>query len=253
MYYNKFFTMLSFWKKFGFNNLLYFLFTKNQEVRHWPGFLPIFGIITNKEEIRNIRDNIFQGSLRDQLIEKIIKKTKNPIIIDCGINIGVTVRWWFYLNPSSIVYGIDMMREAHEFTLRSLSEKFKKSYIPITLALAADNNQMFKVQYNEPLFGANSVKSFGEHERNVCSSTLDECLRKYCSNNKIDLMKVDIEGSAAAMFSGATQSLKRIKHIFLEWHDDDERDSSISLLAKAGFFIRKRYKRHIWFENLLKC
>ncbi|MBU1997733.1 MAG: FkbM family methyltransferase, partial [Candidatus Omnitrophica bacterium] len=94
--------------------------------------------------------------------------------------------------------------------------------------------------------------SIGEHERTVRSATLDECLSKDCTSNKIDLLKVDIEGSAADMFRGAKQTLKKIKYIFLEWHDDNERDGSVEFLQKAGFFIRKRYKRHIWFENHLK-
>lgn len=252
MYYNKVFTLLDFWKKFNFNNLLYFLFTKNKEVNSWPLFLPIFGSITNKEEIRNIRDNIFQGSLRDQVIEKEIKRAKNPIIVDCGINVGVTVRWWFYLNPKSIVYGIDMMGEAHEFTINALSEDLKKNYIPITAVLTADINQMLKIQYDEPLFGANNVKFLGKHERSVCSSTLDQCLSKYPNVDKIDILKVDIEGSAAVMFRGTEQSLKKTKYIFLEWHDDTEREGSIAFLQKAGFSIRKRYKRHLWFENYFK-
>ena len=249
MYYNKFITLLVFCKTFGLKNLLYFLRVKKQSLFSLPLFLPIFGLITHKEEVLNIRDNIFQGSLRDPYIEKSIRRTKEPVIVDCGINVGVTVRWWFYLNPKSVVYGIDMMQEAHDFTIKSLSEHFKKAYIPITVALASESNNVLEVKYNDPLFGGNSVKATGEYAHNRClrSSTIDDCLCKYDIRN-IDLLKVDIEGDEVAMFHGAIQTLKKAKNILLEWHDVKERKGSIDFLQEMGFFIRKEHKRHIWFE-----
>ena len=247
---NKFINLLVFCKTFGLKSLLYFLCVKKQSSFRLPLFLPIFGFITHKEEILNIRDNIFQGSLRDPYIEKRIRKTKEPVIVDCGINVGVTVRWWFYLNPKSVVYGIDMMQEAHDFTIKALSEHLKKGYIPITAALASESNNILEVKYNDPLFGGNSVKATGEYLHNRCarSSTLDDCLCKYNIRN-IDLLKVDIEGNEASMFRGATKTLEKVKNILLEWHGVEEQKSSIDFLQEMGFIIRKEYKRHIWFEK----
>jgi FkbM family methyltransferase len=251
MYYNKLMTRLDFWRKLGPKGLRYLLCLRNKALCPLPLSLPIFGLITTDEEMLNIRGNIYKGQLRDPFMEKWIRKAAEPVIVDCGINVGITVRWWFYLNPKSVVYGIDMMQEAHDFTVKALPEHFKKSYIPITVALDSETNRIFDVRYNEPLFGGNSLKAAEEkylHNRNVCSSTLDDCLGSYHIEN-IDLLKVDIEGSEVPMFRGARQTLGKVKNILLEWHDPEERKGSITFLQSMGFALRKEYRRHIWFEK----
>ncbi|HNX68258.1 MAG TPA: FkbM family methyltransferase [Candidatus Omnitrophota bacterium] len=248
MYHNKFMTLFDFCGKFGLKNTIYFQRVKKHPRYGLPLKLPVFGLVTHKEEILNIRDNIFQGSLRDPLIEKELREAEAPVIVDCGINVGVTVRWWLYLNAKSTVYGVDMMQEAHDFTVKSLPESLKKNYFSVTAALAAESGSALEVKFNDPLFGGNSIAGGGEcaHRRSVRLVTLDDCLRGH-SIPAIDLLKVDIEGSGVPMFRGAVESLKKVKNIFLEWHDDEERQGSITFLKEAGFVIRKAYKRHFWF------
>lgn len=251
MDYNKLTLLLIFWKIFGLKNFLYFLFIKYRILWHLPMLLPIFGLVKNKEEIINIRDNIFQGSLRDLFIENKIRKAKKPVIVDCGINVGITVRWWFYLNPKSLVYGIDMMQEAHSFTMESLPKSFKGNYIPIAAVLASQSDQRVDVKFDDPLFGGNSAEMPPEEYaqcRSVRTTTLDDSLSKD-PIKEISLLKIDIEGSAVSMLRGATQTLKKVRNVFLEWHNEQAKKGSVDLLRGAGFFIRKKHKRHIWFKK----
>ena len=159
----------------------------------------------------------------------------------------MTVRWWFYLNGQATVYGIDMMREANDFTVKALSESFKEKYIPITAVLASETGRAFEVNFNDPLFGGNRTDAPGKYleSRRMRSSTLDECLRNY-KVVSIDLLKVDIEGSAAQMFMGAAYTLSRVKNIMIEIHGEEERDESIRILNEKGFYVRRSYKRHVW-------
>ena len=251
MSYNKFLTLLLFLRKGGLKGFLNFVLMKNKTFYRPPLTFPIFGLLRHKEEILNIRDNIFQGSIRYSEIEKKLRKASRPVIVDCGINVGVTVRWWFYLNPKSIVYGIDMMQEAQDFTITALSECARKNYIPITAALASTNNKALEIKYDDPLFGGNSVevsKKYMRNKRHILSSTLDDCLRKY-NIKDIDLLKIDIEFSAAPMLCGASETLKKTKYVLLEWHDAEERKNSVICMQKAGFIIKKECKRNIWFKN----
>jgi FkbM family methyltransferase len=206
---------MAFAKIFGLKNLALF-HCKNWALCNLPIFLPIFNMISHKEELQNIRNNILQGYVRDRSIERQIRKAKHPIIVDCGINVGVTVRWWFYLNPKATVYGIDMMQEANDFTIHSLPERFKLKYVPITTALASETGRMIEVKYDDPLFGGNSVDASDKHygNRQVRSMTLDDCLHNY-SIDSIDFLKVDIENSGVSMFQGAAWTLSKVKSILL--------------------------------------
>ncbi len=52
-----------------------------------------FGRITKIDEILNLHDNFGKGELRFPEIERHIASEKNPIVFDCGVNVGITVRW----------------------------------------------------------------------------------------------------------------------------------------------------------------
>jgi len=237
---------IKFGKAFGLKHLFYFNF-KKWTLYKLPFSLPLFGTISHEQELLGIRDNILHGSLRDRKMERHIRKSKEPLIVDCGVNVGVTARWWFHLNPHTTVYGIDVMQEANDFTMKALPVRFKTRFVPITAALASTTGPIVELNYNDPLFGGNSIDAKGKYskKRQVHSMTLDDCLHNYCIET-IDLLKVDIEDSAARMFQGAMQTLPKVKNILLEIHSEKERENCVHLLRENGFRIRRAYKRHIW-------
>lgn len=240
---------LLFGKIFGLKNLALF-YGKRWDGPVLPRSLPAFGVISHKEELLNIRDNILQGSIRDGKVERQLAAAERPVIVDCGINVGVTVRWWYYLNPRATVYGIDMMKEANDFTVKALPERLRAQYVPITAVLAAESGRMVELSFSDPLFGGNRVGAPGEWaaKRGVPSSALDDCLAPYRVGH-IELLKVDIEGNAAEMFRGAPKTLAKAKDILLEIHGEEERAESVRLLGESGFRLRRSYKRHLWFEK----
>ena len=250
MGYSGFVNFIIFGKTFGPKNLVLFYY-KKWTLFKLPLFLPVFGMISREEELLNIRGNILQGSIRDGDVEMQIRKAAQPVIVDCGVNVGVTARWWFYLNPQATVYGIDMMQEANDFTMRALADQFKARYVPITAVLAAETGRVVELNYDDPLFGGNNAGAASGYseKRRVHSMTLDDCLSSYHIDT-IDLLKVDIEDSAASMFQGAIQTLSKTKNILLELHSEKEREGSIRLLREKGFRIRRSHKRQVWLEKV---
>lgn len=251
---DNFINFVDFGRIFGLKNL-FLIYLKSLSPKALPLSFPVFGLITYAEEALNIRDNILKGSLRNRRIEKEIRKAKNPVIIDCGINIGITARWWFYLNPAATVYGIDMMREANEFTLKALPECFRNRFVSVTAAMSSESNRIFNISYTDPLFGGNSLlaaKDEGPYVRKVRSLALDDLLDRYHIETA-DLLKVDVEAAAEFLFYGAQKSLPKIKNILLEIHCEKERKNSVSLLLANGFSIIKDHKRQIWFSREMKA
>jgi FkbM family methyltransferase len=220
-----------------------------------PATLPIFGNIRNIHEIRNIFDNFGTGQLRNRNIERYLSGEASPCIIDCGVNVGVTVRWWFHLNPDAKVYGIDMLKEAQEFTFEALkSIKIGRgSYKPVTAALYSENGKNFTVGVSDPLYGDYGFyrKDREETERAVSTKTLDTIAGEE-RIGEVDLLKIDLEGAAADALKGATELLKRTRYVVFEIHDvhnKEERGLASGILEVNGFSLIAATGRHLWWEK----
>ncbi|MEY4940863.1 MAG: hypothetical protein RIQ93_2598, partial [Verrucomicrobiota bacterium] len=98
--------------------------------------VPIFDEVGTIAEILNIHDNFAVGELRDALVEAELSTASTPIVVDCGVNVGVTVRWWLHLNAACRVFGFDMMEEAHEITRQRLGSA-TGSYTGTAVVLAS--------------------------------------------------------------------------------------------------------------------
>lgn len=221
-----------------------------------PTALPVFGVISTPHEVRNIFDNFGAGQIRDSLVEKEIAARRSPCIIDCGVNVGVTVRWWFHLNKSAKVYGIDMLREAQDFTVKALQAAGVNpgAYRPVTSAIWSERGRQMRVGVSDPLYGDYGFyrKDKEETERTVVTDTLDNIA---ASENigAVDLLKIDLEGAAADALSGARELLKRTRHVVFEIHEvhnKDERRLASGILEKSGFRLRRISGRHLWWDRL---
>ena len=217
-----------------------------------PVKVPIFGLILTYHEIRNIRDNFVTEELRDKKIELYISKKRMPCIIDCGINVGVTVRWWFHLNGQAEVFGIDMVEEAQKFTVESIKSIGARPYAykPILAALWSEDGKKLKFGVTDPLYGDYGFyrQDIEKTYRDVVTKTLDSI---FAGENieEVDLLKIDIEGAAADALKGAEKLLKKTKHVVFEIHTEEECRQASRILADSGFLLRRVTGRHLWWEK----
>jgi FkbM family methyltransferase len=220
-----------------------------------PVSLPIFGKIKTYHEIINIHDNFAVGQLRDDVVETYLSQEKNPVVVDCGVNIGITVRWWLngLGNNNLRVIGIDMINEAHKFTINSLLDANidPERYQYHVAALWEHGDATFNIDVEDPLLGETNVfdVSEGIDLRVVHSKKLDDLLVG-ASLKKIDLLKLDIEGAGAHALEGGLEILKVTKHVVIELHDEEEQKKSSKLLLNNGFYLRKSVGRHLWWERV---
>jgi len=236
---------------------LYLAFFKKIKKNPFPIFVPIFGEIKKYNEILNIESNFVMDALRDETVEGYIDKKKNPCIIDCGVNVGITIRWWFHLNSNAKVYGIDMLKEAQEFTSGVLGENLKKNkqskkydFVPIVCALYNKVGVEFKINTSDPLHGNNNIFDNEKATKNrvVVSKTLDSVF-KTKGVEEVALLKVDLEGAGGYALEGGLELLKKTKHIVFETHNEAECKLAAKILSSTGFLLRKLSGPQMWWEN----
>jgi FkbM family methyltransferase len=209
--------------------------------------VPIFGKVSTVSEILNIHDNFAVGELRDHFLESVLRRARSPVIVDCGINVGITVRWWLHLNRACQIFGLDMMQEAHDFTCQALPND-QASYHGITAAISAVDGEEVSINFDNPLEGTNALDSArtGAQSRRFLTARVDTVLAPH-HLTQIVLLKVDLEGHAAKALAGAGKTLSLTNNVILEAHSEAELGESEAILVNSGFRLRNFRNRNLWF------
>lgn len=232
---------------------IYVYICRRMKKKPAPVKVPVFGILRTYHEVRNIFDNFGSTEqLRDKDVERYISGKPKPYIVDCGINVGVTVRWWFHLNPEARVYGIDMMDEAQRFTVEAVESIGIPSerYTPVTAALWSCAGKEFKVGVDDPLCGDLGFYRVDKEnsQRTFVTKTLDSALEPY-NIGAVDLLKLDLEGAGGEALKGAPGLIKKTENVYFEMHTDDECALVKSILTDNGFVLRRSEGRHQWWKR----
>lgn len=212
----------------------------------WPVQIHPMLHLTNWREAANYLDNFVQGELRHPEVEKLLRSTDDGEVIEVGVNVGITSRWWLTLNPALHVIGIDMMQEALDYTGRCISALNQGSHWhPVTGAVGDAEGQM-TVSFDDPLEGTNSLDNHqGGIQRTVEINTLDAYLQRAPMKKPL-LLKLDIEGHAAPALRGASSLLQIVRWVVVEIHHDEELAQSADLLTRHGFGLRHFHGRTMW-------
>jgi FkbM family methyltransferase len=216
----------------------------------FPIWIAPFGRVSSLYEVFNLMDNFSLKELRNEELEKIIRQEKEPIIVDIGINVGLTVRWWFGLNPNAYVYGIDMLQEALDFTTEVVKElHLGEHWIPECMGVG-DRTDEIEIHINDPLEGTNQIgETAGKFNRKIKIKQLDDILLPR-NLTRIDLLKIDIEGYGGTALAGATEILKKTRYVVIELHNQEETVKASKALATAGLTQFAVKGRTMWWSSI---
>jgi FkbM family methyltransferase len=173
--------------------------------------------------------------LNSEFIEDEIK------IIDAGANVGYTTI--FFLNTLEKCQIISIEPDSDNFSLLSknidISEK-KDNVVLLNRGLMGKENISLKINTNfrDGKDWALTVTESNENS-GLCSVSIPQLIKEY-SLEKIDILKIDIEGAERFLFleENDLDYLKMTKTIIIEIHDEfDCRDVIYKTLKKYNFII----------------
>lgn len=155
-----------------------------------------------------------------------------PVIYDCGANVGVSILFYKSLYPNAII----------------------KAFEPDPKVFAClksnmENNQVKDVELvNKAVWNSNDGVSFGQegadggsvffegNKVTLPSVRLKELLQR---EEKIDLLKIDIEGAEMEVLNDCQSELKKVQYLFVEYHSwlnqKQELDKLLNILTENGF------------------
>jgi FkbM family methyltransferase len=163
--------------------------------------------------------------------------SKNPLIIDCGSNIGLSVIYFKQAYPTSKVLAFEP--DAGNFELlqkNAINNRLKDVQLNFAAVWTLDGMISFESNASE----ASHIAQGGNgHE--VKSVSLNKILSEY---ETIDFLKMDIEGAEWDVIRDCRTNLHKVKNLFLEYHGRVDEVSKLNellnIVQEAGFMVYVR-------------
>ena len=154
-----------------------------------------------------------------------------PLIYDCGANIGTSVLYFKRMFPKARVKAFEADPKILKILERNISSNKITNIETIGKAVWINNGG---VEFS--LEGADGSSIFGKKNKVKISSIR---LKDFLDNeDKIDLLKMDIEGAEVEVIRDCNSSLKKAQHIFIEYHsfanDEQKLNELLQTLSHNG-------------------
>jgi len=136
-------------------------------------------------------------------------------VIDCGANIGCTVRYWTMLDPGCTVIAVEPDPENFDIPTRNTAHLPNVHRIRAGIWHTAGMLDLQKEDSGHSGIRTTAPKGAGD----TPAITIPELMSRY-GIDKLDLLKIDIEGAELELFSnGDLFWLERVTTIAIELHD----------------------------------
>lgn len=160
------------------------------------------------------------------------------LIMDIGANIGLATLYFLNRFPDSKVISLEPDPANIEVFKKNLSLEIDDKKVFITeAALGNKDGHMFiskpVLKYNPKIL---EDQNSDEEKIEVKVSSMNSFLEKY-SVDRIDILKMDIEGSEVPLFSADTTWLKMVREIIMEVHSLTGYDVCNKALLDNNFTI----------------
>lgn len=159
----------------------------------------------------------------------------SPVILDCGANIGLAILYWKRLFPESVIWGFEPDRDIYELLCWNCDAHDIKD---VTLIDKAVWSQETTIQFKKEGADAGHIVNKEEHTTEPLITIETVRLRDYL-DQRIDLLKLDIEGAEVEVLLDCEQYLDSVNHLFVEFHSyigrRQQLDEILRILSRVGF------------------
>jgi FkbM family methyltransferase len=184
----------------------------------------------------HVPDNLsFVNQIKDIFIDQLYKfssSSDNPVIFDCGSNVGTSVIYFKSLFPKSTIKAYEADPKIFEYLNENLRSNNITNVDVLNKAVWTKNGN---ISFNHEGADAGRI-SDGKNSLNVESVRLKEEIEK---QKTIDLIKMDIEGAEVAVLRDCEDVLSKVNNIVVEYHSSYQNEQHLgellNLLKQKGF------------------
>lgn len=170
---------------------------------------------------------------------------KDPLIIDAGANMGLSIIYFKHLFPQARIVAFEPDQKIFNLLRQNIATR-GYSHIDLrnSAAWVADTHLEF---FSEGALAGSTEVDFkkGGQKYTVPAERLKNWLQQ-----PVDFLKIDIEGAENTVLFDLQEDLKNVKHLFLEYHSVNGKEQMLgellNIVKKAGF----RYYIRSAFDNI---
>ena len=158
-------------------------------------------------------------------IYKFETDKNNPLIIDCGANIGFSIIYFKTLYPNSKIIAFEPDQKIFEYLTYNINS-FDFGNIELI------NKGLWKEKTTLKFYseGADGGRIAIENDMNNIIQIETVKLSKYLQNNEVDFLKIDIEGAETEVLFECQDELKNVKNLFIEYHSFANEKQTLSII-----------------------
>jgi FkbM family methyltransferase len=169
-------------------------------------------------------------------------------VIDLGANIGLASLYLAYNYPACKVLCVEPNPETYELLNKNVSKLSRSGRCKTLKAAVWDRHQRLAPDQKIPAdrYSAFAVRVASASEPSALEGyTMTEIL-DYSGFDRVDLLKIDIEGAESKLFSTQDSSwLDRVGAIAIEFHEDSRNASGFDdIMRQRGFEILQSEDHH---------
>jgi FkbM family methyltransferase len=164
---------------------------------------------------------------------KFTSSNPEPLILDCGANVGVSILYFKSLFPKSRIEAFEPDPKIIQNLKNNISANNISGVTVHQKAVWKNNDGIsFGVE------GADGGSVFLENKNTIKVETirLKDLLAK---QTRVDVLKIDIEGAETEVIKDCNEELKKVKYLFVEYHSftskKQELNELLSVLTNNGF------------------
>lgn len=183
--------------------------------------------------------NEFLHSIDEIFLKEIYKtdfgKIKNPYIIDCGANIGLSVLYFLKNYPQSKILAFEPDEKNYAILKENIAD-MKEANVEIRQEAVWNEDTIINFVDE----GTQSSRINSELSNSSDNISKVKAIRlKNIISDRIDLLKLDIEGAEYDVLVDISDKLKDIERIFLEYHgsfkDAPKLETILSIMTANNF------------------
>jgi FkbM family methyltransferase len=170
---------------------------------------------------------------------------KNPLILDCGANIGLSVIYFKQMYPGSRVIAFEPDPTIYKMLEQNL-DTFGYGDVCLHNKAVWKENTILKFASTGSLGGSLDIHAGREYDPDTITEVPALRLKDYMEE-ETDFLKIDIEGAELEVLQDCAEELSHVKNIFVEYHSAPDKKQQLAcllqLLENAGFRV---YIKEAW-------
>ena len=196
-------------------------------------------------------DDVF---LKNEYKIHFIKKPE--VIIDAGGNIGLTAIYFANQFPDAKIYSIEP--EKSNFELLKKNTVFYRQIIPVQAALWFENKEVNVVDTGKGSWAFKTTNNSGSMHKpetfvqSVRAVTIGKIMADF-GLEKIDLLKMDIEGAEKEIFEHSSRWIHNINCLIVELHEQMKPGCLRSFYNGTNGFDSEWQKGYLFFLSREGC